>query len=166
MDTSLSVLLQSEYPVEQEGKDLYRVNSETEERGLSLSRVQALELARTHRKALDESGRIEIGTETVRKIIRTFSHSDYISQKEYSGSLSEVMAVFYELKNEADDRISDDDLISQLFDAFERYRGSLEPYLKSRELNRMLRTLRFGRDYDAEIDADQLDEDEKEEPDE
>lgn len=166
LDETLAVFLRSGYPTEAEGADLLKINEETLPDGLALSHAEALELAQTHRKALDACGRIEIGTDTVQKIIRAFSRSHYLWQKDYADTINEAVEAFYELKNEADDHISDDDLIRLLADGFERYKGSLAPFLQSRELNRLLRALRFGEDYDADADADKLDEDEKEEPDE
>lgn len=158
----LSLFLRSGYPVEAEGTDLLKTNQATVEYGLTLNRVEALELAQTHRQALDASGRIEVGTNTVRKIIGAFSRSPYLWQKDYADILNEAVDAFYELKNESEDHISDDDLIALLADAFDRYKGSLAPFLQSRELDRQMRALRFGEDYG---DDEEPDEDEKEEPD-
>lgn len=166
MNDMLAVFLHTGYPAETEGAELLKINEESIPYGLALSKTEALELVQTHRQALDACGRIEIGGDTVRKIVQTFSRSHYLWQKDYANTLNEAVEAFYELKNESEDNITDDELIRLLFNGFERYRGSLAPFLQSRELNRLLRTLRFGEDYDAEADADQLDEDEKEKPDE
>lgn len=162
MNEMLSKLFSSGYPLQTEGDQLLQINAETAENGLFLTRTQAAELAGTHRRALSHAGRVEIGQDTVRKIMLAFSKSDYLNQENYADTLNEAVEIFYDLKNESEDRLSDDSLIALLFDAFERYKGSLAPYLQSRELNRLLRTLRFGEDYDAEQEPDE----EEEEPDE
>lgn len=146
----LSVFLQSGYPAELEAKDLLSANVKTCGYGLTLTAAQALDLAATHRQALNDCGRIEIGTGIVRKIMDTFSRSHYLWQKDYADVLNEAVEAFYGLKNESEDNISDEDLISLLFDAFERYKGSLAAFLQSRELDRLMRALRFGEDYGAE----------------
>lgn len=158
----LAGFLRAGYPVEAEGADLLSTNSVSVQDGLVLSPVQALELAETHRRALDRCGRIEIGTDTVRKIIDAFRVSNYLWQKDYVDLLNEAVEAFYELKNESEDRISDDDLIALLAGAFERYRGSLAPFLQSRELDCQMRRLRYG--YEEE--RDEPDEDELEKADE
>ena len=98
----------------------------------------------------------------MRKIIDAFRVSNYLWQKDYADLLNEAVEAFYELKNESEDQISDDDLIALLAGAFERYRGSLAPFLQSRELDCLMRRLRYG--YEEE--RDEPDEDELEEDDE
>ncbi len=72
------------------------------------------------------------------------------------------MEAFYELKNETEDRISDSDLIGILFKGFEQYKGALEPFLQSRELDRLLRELRFDGYADSESDLTDIEEEEDE----
>lgn len=162
MNEMLAGLLRAGYPVEAEGAELLNTNADSVENGLMLNPAQALELAQTHRRALDLCGRIEIGTDTVQKIIAAFRRSHYLWQKDYADVLNEAVEAFYELKNESEDNISDDDLIVLLAGAFERYKGTLSPFLQSRELDHLLRALRYG----EEVETDKPDEDETEEDDE
>lgn len=162
LNEMLVVFLRAGYPVEAEAAGLLSANAESVRDGLMLSPSQALELAQTHRRALDRCGRVEIGTDTVQKIIEAFRHSHYLWQKDYADVLNEAVEAFYELKNESEDNISDDELIRLLADAFERYKGALAPFLQSRELDHLLRALRYG----EEEEPDEPDEDETEEYDE
>ena len=162
LNEMLAGFLRAGYPVEAEGAELLNTNTGSARNGLMLDPAQALELAQTHRRALGLCGRIEIGTGTVQKIIGAFGRSHYLWQKDYADVLKEAVEAFYELKNESEDNISDDDLIALLAGAFERYKGTLSPFLQSRELDRLLRTLRYG----AEEETDEPDEDETEEDDE
>lgn len=162
LNHALSMFFNFGYPVAAEKDDLVRLNSETEEFGLSLSGAQAVDLAQTHRLALSASGRIEIGTGAVEKIIRKFSRSHYLWQQDYAETLNEAVEAFYELKNETEDRISDSDLIGILFKGFEQYKGALGPFLQSRELDRLLRELRFDGYADSESDFTDIEEEEDE----
>ena len=164
MEETLSNLLRGGLSVETEADSLLEINPETAAYGLTLSWEEARGLARTHRAALENCGRVEIGSGTVEKIALAFSRSRYLNRKNYADVVGEAAEAFYELKNESDDMVSDDELIALLADGFERYGGELEPFLNSRELDRLLRTRRFGEDY---TEKEKPDDDEKEEgPDE
>lgn len=160
MESMLSGLFRAGYPVEAEGAELLSTNAEPSGGGLTLSPAQALELAKTHRRALDRCGRIEVGTDTVRKIIGAFRRSQYLWQRDYADVLNEAVEAFYELKNESEDAVSDDSLIALLADAFERGKGDLSRFLGSRELDRLLRGLRYGYEDDAR-DGDEAEEEDE-----
>jgi hypothetical protein len=136
-------------------------NAETEQRGLFLTEREALELARTRRQALGAVGRVEIGVGAVEKIMRVFSNSAYLRRENYASVLNELVEAFYELKNESDDRISDDDLIRFLYDEFEHKSGGSLAFLQSRELNHLLRTLRFGAEYETETGPEEKEEEDE-----
>lgn len=138
-----------------------RMNQQTDCDGLlALNREEALELAKTHRNALDACGRIEIGTDTVKKIALEFRHSAYLDPQNYAHVLAEATEAFYELKNESEDTISDDELAAMLADGFERFGGNLSAYLGSVELDRLLRARRCGMDAPPEEEKEQDDEEE------
>lgn len=146
MKESLSVLLRGGLSVETEADGLMELNRETDANGLELNREEALELARTHRRALADCGRVEIGSGTVEKIALALSRSRYLTQENYACAVEEAVEAFYGLKNESEDTISDDELVALLTDGFERYEGKLAAYLNSPELDCLLRTRRYGAD--------------------
>lgn len=124
MEENLSRLLLRGQPIEAEAEGLLEFSRKTNCEGLcELSRQEALDLAKTHRDALDACGRIEIGTGTVEKIALEFRHSAYLDGKNYADVLAEATEAFYALKNESDDTISDDELAAMLADGFERFGG-------------------------------------------
>ncbi|QAT48302.1 hypothetical protein EQM14_00100 [Caproiciproducens sp. NJN-50] len=140
-------------------ENLLTLNEETQEFGLELSREDALALAETRRIALQASGRVEFGTPVLEKIIRAFSRSRYLYQYDYAPALHELLEAFFLLKNETEDRFSDDNLVDFLFDCFEsRYRGSLEMF-QGPELEQLRRLLLFG----AEEEKDDWDGEDKDE---
>ena len=163
MEKNLSRLLLRGQPLEAEAEGLLDINRETETYGLSLSREEALGLAHVHRKALDAIGRVEIGSDTVEKIALAFSSSRFLDRDNYAAVLAEATQAFYELKNESEDTIPDDELVSMLADGFERFDGDLAAYLGSVELDRLLRARRTGK---AEEEEPEEKDEEEDDPDE
>lgn len=162
MEEKLSRLLRRGQSLETEAEGLLKINRETADDGLVLSRDEAMGLARTHRDALDNCGRIEIGSGTVEKIALAFRNSRYLNQENYAAVLAEATEAFYALKNESEDMISDDELATLLAQGFEQKGGKLSSYLDSAELDRLLRARRYGADEtekeepgDEEDDADE-----------
>lgn len=160
MESQLSSLLRSSALDDAKtAENLLALNQETSKYGLELSREDALALAETRRIALQASGRVEFGAPVLEKIILAFSRSRYLYQYDYAPALHELLEAFFLLKNETEDRFSDDDLIDFLFDCFEyRYRGSLEMFLGP-ELEQLRRFLLFGAE-EKEDDGDGEEDDE------
>lgn len=150
MKETLSRLLLGERPQEEETDELLALNRETENDGLTLTRQEAAELARTRREALGACGRVEIGAETVEKLVLAFRGSAYLTSQNYAAVLEEATEAFYELKNESEETVSDDELAALLADGFERYGGKLASYLASPELDMLLRSRRYGAQAEEE----------------
>ena len=130
--------------------------------GLVLTHEQAIELAETRAYSLKTSGRIEFGGGVIEKIINKFCDSPYISMRNYTKTLHELIEMFYYYKNETLELISDDELIQFMRKSFDGVcQGSLE-LLSGRELAKMARNLRFGLapDYSGEGNLDEDEEDE------
>lgn len=139
------------------------LNEKSEQYGLVLSSADAAALVQTRTEVLSANGRVEVGSETIGKLVDAFCDSAFINQREYPAIMHVLIEIFYDAKNETRDLISDDDLIDFMKDAFEnRCFGSLE-LLYGRELNTLADNLRRGvRDYkDMNPDSYELDEDEE-----
>ncbi len=65
--------------------------------------------------------------------------STYISQSDFVETISELIAVFYEVKEESLDILSDDDVISAMFDCFENISNGDIELLRTRDLERLIR---------------------------
>ena len=141
------------------------LNAETEDYGLALTPEEAVELAETRRLALESSGRLELGGGAPEEIIRVFSRSKYLYPNNYARTLNEITEAFYALKNATLDAVSDHDLIAFLFERFEReYRGNAAALLDGRELEKLVRSLKFGpKDdlYTEKKDGDEENEDDE-----
>ena len=144
-------------------EQIVELNEKSRQYGLLLSPTDAIQLVETRSRSLLENGRIEIGGETLIKIIDAFYDSSFIMQDDYSDTLNELLEIFYYIKNETLELISDDELIEHMKNYFEnRCKGSLD-LLKDRELEKLANNLRYGvTDYSNIEEPDEQDPDEEE----
>ena len=107
--------------------------------GLTLRENDIAELVASRAEALRAAGRIEFGGGILPKLIRAFCDSPFIMQEDYAAMLAELQEAFYRFKNEATDRLTDDELIGLMVNAFNgRAQGSAE-YLAEISLEALLR---------------------------
>lgn len=102
-------------------------NETTRKYGLTLTEQQALALAQTRTTALKDTKRLEFGGGIVDKLIMALCDSPYVTQESYEDTLHEWILLFYELKNNTWDQISDQALINFFKTAYNGCcRGSTE----------------------------------------
>ena len=107
-------------------QQLRKCNSLTERYGLSLSEEQIQNIIVHRRDALKNTGRVEFGEGIAQKLIMTFCESQYLMQDNYEEVITELQDLFYFFKNDSEDSISDDDLISFMKKTFDgKAQGSL-----------------------------------------
>jgi len=112
--------------------------------GLVLSDKQLENLVVRRYEALRENGRVEFGEGIVKKLIIAFCDSPYIGPLDWEETLLELQDAFYFYKNEADELLSDDELIDYMKQTFNgAAQGSLE-YLTQTSLEELCRTARNG----------------------
>ena len=103
------------------------LNAVTASAGLSLSQTQAAALAETRGEALTATGRIEFGHGVTEKLILAFYTSPYLTKETYADTLCALTDLFYQLKNETDDRVGDDELLAEMRARFDgECRGSFD----------------------------------------
>lgn len=114
--------------------DLLVSNEETRKYGLVITNAEAEEIIEARNRSISSHGRVELGIEVVKKIIVVFSTSAYINRDEYAETISELVDIFYYMKNETEDTIGDDELIDMMQVYYNgSCQGSLD-LLKNREL--------------------------------
>lgn len=130
--------------MEQQAVDqILACNEVTAKYGLVLSEQQALALARTRTGALKENQRVEFGRGIMETLISAFCDSPYLTEENYEETLHELISLFYTLKNQTWDRVSDCDLVGWMKETFDGpCHGSLE--LLSGEALRFSRQIRRG----------------------
>lgn len=122
--------------------DVLACNEISQKNGLVLSAEQAEALIRARDQSIRNHGRVELGIEVVKKIITAFCASSYINRDDYAITIIELIEIFYEMKNETEDRMGDDELIDLMQSYFNNScRGSLE-LLRNRELALFARQFR------------------------
>ena len=121
--TDLTLLYQSLTPTEAEiahgANELMKLNAELAENNLKLTEADAREIAETRLTSLKENSRIEIGMGATAKILKKFSSSAYITSQNLPEVINFLCDIFYFIKTEIRDAISDVRLIDALFDKFE-----------------------------------------------
>ncbi|MCT4686913.1 DUF6323 family protein [Vallitalea sp.] len=128
---------------EQQVNEIIRLNEETVKYGLTLSKHEIMQIIDVRNDLLRGYGRIELGTEVINKLIKSFYNSSYIQQDMYMSTLMELQEVFYYMKNETEDNLSDDEIIEILREFFEDYcKGSIE-LLQGREIENFARNQRI-----------------------
>jgi len=131
--------------------ELKECNSFTVSYGLSLSDTQIMELAGRRFEALKNTGRVEFKQGILKKLILEFCDSPFIFQENYEATISELQESFYYFKNESQDRLSDDELITLMKKYFDgRCQGSLD-YLSGTSLEELCRGTRYG--YESDEDS-------------
>lgn len=94
-------------------------NQYTEQFGLRLSDEDAALLVKNRMDSLKQQQRVEFGEGILTKIIYTFCDSDYLNQDNYVDTLGRLLDIFFLYKNEMNDEITDDELLTFMKEQFE-----------------------------------------------
>ena len=95
-------------------EEVTALNTLTAIQGLTLTAAQAAELVAARREALVQTGRVEFGSGVTEKLIRAFYTLPYLTKETYAETLQALTELFYQLKNETDDRVGDDALLAEM----------------------------------------------------
>ena len=106
-------------------RDILATNDQSAQYAMTLSERDAADLLE------NATGRVEIGGGSVRRLIDRLVDSPYLWQGNYAQTLNELLAVFYAIKNEAQDSLGDDDLLALMKELFDGPCGGSTEYLAS-----------------------------------
>ena len=129
-------------------RGLMDMNRRTIRYGLTLTQEQMAALADSQVRALRDTGRVELGSGILPRLIEAFCDSPNLHQADYAGTMETLQTVFYRLKNEAGDLTPDEDILKVLRWAFDRAGGSAD-YLEGSTLAELT-----GRVREEKNDAD------------
>ena len=119
----LTLLLNSPIPTEYEIKhtasEILALNDELSSKNLRLTETEAREIAETRLNSLRQNSRVEIGLGATKRIIKKFSESAFVSRQDLPGLVNFLADIFYFIKTETRDAISDAELVDILFEEFE-----------------------------------------------
>ena len=107
--------------------ELLALNDHTASYGLMLTPTQAAQLAVCQQRALADTGRIEFGEGATAQLIRALCASPYVDRETWADTLGEMTALFYALKSETHDRLTDGELIDAMARVFDgRAHGAVQ----------------------------------------
>lgn len=101
-------------------------NEFTEPYSLWLTQQEAEQIAAARLESLRNTGRVEFGEGIISKLILAFRDSPYLHQSEYTQTLCSLQEIFYQLKNDTNERFSDDELLERMRRCFDTFCGSVE----------------------------------------
>ena len=145
MDKDFFELMQNKKQ-EQELAVLESYNQKTKQFGLCLSQEEAKELMICRNNSLKRNKRIEFGPGMLDRLIFTFCDSMYINQENYLDTLEQLQEIFYQMKNETEDRLTDDELLTFMKEQFETVCFGDVQYLHGTCLERFATAVRAGYD--------------------
>ena len=109
-----------------------KCNEVTEKFGLKLSNSQAIELLEHRQEILAREQRVEFNEGILNQLIFVFCDSPFIIQENYVETIEGLQEIFYNFKNQYEDRVSDDELLDFMKDYFDgECQGSLD-YLEEK----------------------------------
>lgn len=123
---------------------LIACNEKTEKFGLTLTKENAEELVVSRNESLKNNQRVEFGKGILDKLIYEFCDSQYINQDNYVDILMELQDIFYMYKNEAEDNLTDDELLNFMKEQFEGVCTGDMDYLAGTCLDRFAKAIRAG----------------------
>lgn len=119
-------------------------NERTERFGLVLSETDKQELMLCRNRSLKKHRRVEFGGSILDKLIYAFCDSQYVSQDNYLKTLEKLQDMFYEFKNEMQDKMNDEELLHFMREQYEEVCFGDLDYLEGTCLPRMAAAVRGG----------------------
>ncbi|GHU43012.1 hypothetical protein FACS1894111_07870 [Clostridia bacterium] len=149
MDTNVFDLIQRQ-KAEEECRSLMLYNEKTASFGLSLTAEEAHELVAYRDDSLKEHRRVEFGKGILDALVFAFCDSPYIGQADYLETLKGLTDLFYLFKNESEDKLTDDELMTFMREQFDEVCCGDLDYLGGTCLTRFVTAIRGGyRKYQA-----------------
>ena len=135
---------------------LLALNETTAAYGLLLTPAQAMELAAVQERALSDTGRIEFGEGAAARLARALCASPYVDRATWADTLGELTALFYALKSDTHDRLTDGELIDSMARVFDgRAHGATQVLADMTEGDRLQEV--YGRDKEEAADDEESD---------
>ena len=131
----------------QRKQELERVlacNEKTKSFGLTLTEEDAGRLMASRRDSLRTQMRVEFGKGILPEIIETFCDSPYLQQENYADVIAELQEIFYLYKNESEDNLTDEELLTFMKEQFDGVCYGSVAYLEETCLERFARAIRAG----------------------
>ena len=106
--------------------EILKINDQSSVYGLTLTPDDVEEVIKSRGYSLKTYGRIDLNMDATKKIINKIYTSQYTDKDDYVEIINELPDVFYYLKNETLDKISDDEIIDLIGEFYEKSSGRID----------------------------------------
>ncbi|MFV0351476.1 MAG: DUF6323 family protein [Oscillospiraceae bacterium] len=156
MGNAFALILQNAAGEQEEMKTLQAVNTAVASYGLQLNASGLLQLVQERRRALQQTGRVEYAGGIGGSLINAFCDSPFISEEEYADILCALQELFYHIKDDTADKVSDEELMAFLKQKFNGVcRGEID--LLQREARTLIRRIKGYEEENSGIEEEEDD---------
>ncbi|MBN9647161.1 hypothetical protein J0L31_09200 [Terrisporobacter glycolicus] len=106
--------------------DLLKINDESSAYGLILTPQDVEEIIKSRGYSLKNYGRIDLNMDVTKKLINKIYTSQYTDKDDYVEIINDLQDIFYYLKNETLDEISDNEIIDIIVEFYEKTSGRID----------------------------------------
>lgn len=124
--------------------EIIKTNDVSVNYGLTLKESEVALLIQASQDSIIDNDRIEFGESATIKILNKFMQSSYISQSCYAETIASLIDIFYEVKEESLDILTDDEVIDIMFYFFENESGGNIEVLQNRDMDTLCRKVRYS----------------------
>jgi hypothetical protein len=123
-------------------EELQACNDAIGRHGLSLSPAQAQAIVVGRSEALQLTDRVEFGGGVAKDMVVAFASSSFVSQATFADTIIELQELFYEVKNETIEQVTDEELIAKMRYLFDGYANGDLALLEEALFEGLARTVR------------------------
>lgn len=106
--------------------EILKINEESSVYGLILTSENVEEIIKSRGYSLKTYGRIDLNMDVTKKIINKIYISQYTDKDDYVEIINDLQDIFYYLKNETLDKISDNEIIDIIGEFYEETSGRID----------------------------------------
>lgn len=105
---------------------ILEINDKSVDYGLVLSPKDVEEVIKSRKDSLKTYGRIDLNMDITEKIMEILYTSQYTDKDDYLELISDLQDIFYYLKNETLDEISDNEILDKISEFYEKTSGRID----------------------------------------
>ncbi|XAM50939.1 hypothetical protein TVTCOM_10480 [Terrisporobacter vanillatitrophus] len=106
--------------------EILKINEESSAYGLILTPEDVEEIIKSRGHSLKTYGRIDLNMDVTKKLINKIYTSQYTDKDDYVEIINDLQDIFYYLKNETLDEISDYEIIDIIVEFYEKTSGRMD----------------------------------------
>ena len=119
--------------------EILNLNERSQEYGLILTKDDVENIVKSRNHTLNSYGRIDLNMDVTKEIMEILYKSQFTDKDDYVEMINDLVEIFYFLKNETLDEISDKEIIEIIGEFYEETRGRIDNIQDKAE--------KFSKDY-------------------